>query len=86
MLQKLQNLKDLEYYEAYMSSNAIVMKWLDAKPDNEDLKKLVKDMIEIAFYVNQLQQNDRLNQTIISDYRYKLNKIKLKLQKDGCKK
>jgi len=81
MMQKLQNLKDLEYYAAFISSNEIVRKWLEAKPDNKELNLLAKDMVEIFFYVNQLQQNDRLNQSIISEYREEKNKAILKLRK-----
>jgi|TARA_R110000787_G_scaffold50195_2_gene119917 hypothetical protein len=78
MMQKLQNLKDLEYYAASISTNNILLKWMRSKPKNKELKLLSDNIIKIEFYVNQLQQNDRLNQEIISEYRYKLNKLKLK--------
>ncbi len=77
-MQKLENLKDLEYYAATISLNEILLKWSKAKPKNKELKKIIKDVINITFYVNQLQQNDRLNNHIISEYRYELNKLKLK--------
>ena len=77
-MQKLENLKDLEYYAATISLNEILLKWSKAKPKNKELKKIIDDVINIEFYVNQLQQNDRLNKQIISEYRYKLNKLKLK--------
>ena len=77
-MQKIENLKDLEYYAATISLNEILLKWSKAKPKNKELKKIIDDVINIEFYVNQLQQNDRLNKQIISEYRYKLNKLKLK--------
>ena len=77
-MQKLENLKDLEYYAATISLNEILLKWSKAKPKNKELKKIIDDVINIEFYVNQLQQNDRLNKQIISEYRYKQNKLKLK--------
>lgn len=77
-MQKIENLKDLEYYAASISLNNVLLKWSKAKPKNKELKKIINDVINIEFYVNQLQQNDRLNKQIISEYRYKLNKLKLK--------
>ena len=77
-MQKIENLKDLEYYAATISLNEILLKWSKAKPKNKELKKIIDDVINIEFYVNQLQQNDRLNKQIISEYRYELNKLKLK--------
>ena len=77
-MQKIENLKELEYYAATISLNEILLKWSKAKPKNKELKKIIDDVINIEFYVNQLQQNDRLNKQIISEYRYKLNKLKLK--------
>lgn len=82
-MQKLENLKDLEYYAATISLNEILLKWSKAKPKNKELKKIIEDVLNITFYVNQLQQNDRLYQQIISEYRYELNK--LKLEKNGRK-
>lgn len=69
MTDKIQNLKDLEYYSSYLSCGELISKWLKAKPDNEELKLLSKGFIEVCFYVNTLQQELRLHKEAISDYR-----------------
>ena len=69
MNDKIQNLKDLEYYSSYITCTETISKWLKAKPDNDELKAVSQGFIDICFYVNTLQQELRLHKQAISEYR-----------------
>ena len=76
----IRNLKDMEYYTNMYLSTGLVKKWRDAKPDNPELKKIAKALVEITFYVMNLQDDLEKNKILVSDYRYAMNKAKLELQ------
>lgn len=79
-MDQIRNLKDLEYYTNMYLSTGLVKKWRDAKPNNPELKKIAKALIEITFYVMNLQDDLEKNKILVSDYRYAMNKAKLELQ------
>jgi len=80
MTDKIQNLKDLEYYSNMLLSTGLIKKWIDMKPDNPELKKLSKVLVANTFYVMNLQEDLAKYKILVSDYRYAMNKAKLELQ------
>lgn len=70
MTDKIQNLKDLEYYSSYLTCTETISKWLKARPDNEELKAVSKGFVDVCFYVNTLQQELRLHKQAINEYRH----------------
>ena len=80
MSNKIQNLEDLKYYSNMLLLTGQIKKWRDLKPDNPELKKVSKALVEVTLYVIRLQE-DKLNyQTAFSDERYAKNKALLELQ------
>ena len=69
MTDKIQNLKDLEYYSSYINCTETIQKWLKSKPDNDELKAVSQGFVDICFYVNTLQQELRLHKQAIGEYR-----------------
>ena len=79
-MDKITNLKDLEYYSNMLLATGLLKKWRDLKPDNPELKKMSAAIVEITFYVIDLQNDLAKHKIAMSDYRYKKNKALLKLQ------
>ena len=77
---KIQNLKDMEYYASYILVSELVLKWSKAKPDNEEIKALSKAWADVHFYVNTKCQELRLHKQAISEYRYDKNQAILEKQ------
>tara|TARA_R100000734_G_C3262942_1_gene61087 strand:- start:284 stop:556 length:273 start_codon:yes stop_codon:yes gene_type:complete len=79
-MDKIENLQDLKYYSNMLLLTGQIKKWIDLKPDNPELKKLSKALVEVTLYVIRLQE-DKINyQTAFSDERYKKNKALLELK------
>jgi len=80
MQDKIDNLEDLKYYSNMLLCTGLVKKWRELKPDNPELKKVSKALVEVTLYVIRLQE-DKLNyQTAFSDERYAKNKALLELK------
>lgn len=79
--EKIQNLKDLEYYNAFDYISTTVLRWCKAKPDNEELKQMSKCCAEVFFYATTLQQERRLLEMSISQYREDKNRAVLRARK-----
>lgn len=69
---------DLEYSTDVVSVTAVLKKWLDAKPDNEELHDVIKRFSNIVFYTNRMTQDRHLFDQMISDARYERNKATLR--------
>ena len=79
-IDKIQNLKDLEYYSNMEYTTSLVRDWVRLKPENEQLKKLSKCLLEISLYVVEIQRDNRFHREAISDYKYSKNKALLELE------
>tara|TARA_R100000479_G_scaffold49096_1_gene22668 strand:+ start:774 stop:1049 length:276 start_codon:yes stop_codon:yes gene_type:complete len=80
MANKIENLEDLKYYSNMLLLTGTVKKWRDMKPNNKEIQKISKALIEVTLYVIRLQ-DDKLNyQTAFSDERYAKNKALLELK------
>ena len=80
MIDYLQNIHDLEYYNEAQISVELINKWIKAKPNNKELKVIQKSMTKIMFYVVRLQQDSMAKDFMISDIKFKRNKALLKLK------
>ena len=56
-MDKLTNLKDLQYYNNSIVISELINKWVKDKPNNEALKTIQAAYIEVIFYTNNLQTN-----------------------------
>lgn len=79
-MDKIQNLNDLKYYSNMLLCTGIVKKWTDLKPNNPDLQKMAKALIDITLYVIRIQEDLQCNKIAVSDYRYRKNKALLELK------
>ena len=77
-MDKIQNLKDLEYYGNILLCTELANKLIKLKPHNKELKKLGDGLLNIAIYVVGLQDDLNKHKEAISDYRYKKNQAILK--------
>lgn len=79
-IDKVQNLKDLEYYSNIEFCSSLVRDWVKLKPKNEQLKKLSKCLLEISLYVVEIQRDNHFHKEAIGDYKYSKNKALLELE------
>ena len=79
-IDKIQNLKDLEYYSNMELCSGLVRKWRKLKPNNKELKSFDLNLLEITLYVVEIQRDNIFHKEAISDYRERWNKVKLELQ------
>ena len=54
-MDKITNLKDLQYYNNTILLSELINKWVKDKPLNKDLKEFQKGFIGMIFYTNKLQ-------------------------------
>ena len=80
MQDKIDNLEDLKYYSNMLLCTGLVKKWRELKPDNPEIKKLSKALIEVTLYVIRLQDDLHNHKTAFSDERYAKNKALLELK------
>tara|TARA_R100000329_G_C7426870_1_gene150085 strand:+ start:45 stop:326 length:282 start_codon:yes stop_codon:yes gene_type:complete len=78
-IDKVQNLKDLEYYSNMEFCSSLVRDWVRLKPENEQLKKFRDCLIDISLYVVEIQRDNHFHKKAISDYKYSKNKALLDL-------
>lgn len=78
-MDKITNLKDLNYYNNSILISELINKWVKDKPKNKDLKKLQSAYIEILFYTNNLQTNLANCKIANSHYREQKNDALLEL-------
>ena len=80
MSKKIENLEDLKYYSNMLLLTGTIKKWRELKPDNPEIKKLSKALIEVTLYVIRLQDDLHNHKTAFSDERYAKNKALLELK------
>ena len=78
-MDKLTNLKDLQYYNNIILLSELVNKVVKDNPESEELKEIQKALIETIFYTNNLQTNFANCKIANSDYREQRNDALLKL-------
>ena len=69
MNNKLNNLREAEYYTNFNLIGEKIIKWRKAKPENKDLNEFYFAWQEVGFYVHNLITNERLYNQSISEYR-----------------
>ena len=79
-IDKVQNLKDLEYYSNMEYCSPTLRDWVKLKPENEQLKKFRDCLLEISLYVVEIQRDNHFHKEAISDYKYSKNKALLDLE------
>jgi len=79
-IDKVTNLKDLEYYNNMELCSSLVKKWLKLKPHNKELKSFSENLFEVTLYVVELQRDNAFHKIAISDYRETKNKALLELK------
>jgi|TARA_R100001460_G_scaffold103405_1_gene148555 hypothetical protein len=79
-MDKIQNLKDLEYYADMLLASTLVKNWLEKKPDNKDLQSLANVLVRTTHYIISLQHDLEAYKRASSDYRYDKNKVMLELR------
>ena len=78
MISKLQNTKDMAYYNDSILCANLTNKWVNEKPNNKELKAFQQSLINVLFYTNDLQTNLANTKLTLSMYRHKRNEIALK--------
>lgn len=67
--EKIQNLKEIEYYANYNFVGQILLKLKMKYPDNKKIKECVHAMTEVGFFANEMIANQRHFDLIVSEYR-----------------
>ena len=78
-MDKLTNLKDLQYCNNVILLSELVNKIVKDNPESEELKIIQKALIETIFYTNNLQTNFANCKIANSDYREQRNDALLEL-------
>ena len=66
---KLDGLKDLQYITNAEIANKILLDYQKKSPNNNDLETLINAVMQIQFYVHELQNDKHLLQLAMSEYR-----------------
>ena len=56
-IDKVTNLKDLEYYNNMQLCSSLVKKWRKLKPNNKELKSFDQNLLEVTLYVVEIQRD-----------------------------
>lgn len=70
----MQNLKDLEFYTDIDIAISLIKKWREVSPDNKELKLMQDSLVGIFFWCNTMEQEARLHQSSLSEYKLDKNK------------
>jgi len=79
-IDKVTNLKDLEYYNNMQLCSSLVKKWRKLKPNNKELKSFDQNLLEVTLYVVEIQRDIAFHKEAISDYRQRANQAQLDLR------
>tara|TARA_R100001369_G_scaffold23515_2_gene43242 strand:+ start:686 stop:967 length:282 start_codon:yes stop_codon:yes gene_type:complete len=79
-MDKIQNNKDLAYYNNFNLVVIIINKLIKHDIDNEDYKEIQKGLIDVAFYVNNLQTHYANSKIAVSAYREERNDALLTIE------
>jgi hypothetical protein len=77
---QIQNLKDLEFYSHIDSAINLIKKWIDKSPNNKELQLMSDSLVGIFLWANTMEQEARIHDSIVSEYREERNKARLELQ------
>tara|TARA_R100000278_G_scaffold123162_1_gene111604 strand:+ start:1326 stop:1658 length:333 start_codon:yes stop_codon:yes gene_type:complete len=66
---KLDNLKDMQYLTNAEIVNSILLEYQKKNPTNEKLETLINAVVQIHFYVQELQNDRHLLMLSIDEYR-----------------
>lgn len=66
---KLDNLKDMQYLANSEVVNNILLEWQKNHPTNDKLETLINAVLQIHFYVQELQNDRHLLMLSIDEYR-----------------
>tara|TARA_B100001057_G_C22184164_1_gene694387 strand:- start:181 stop:513 length:333 start_codon:yes stop_codon:yes gene_type:complete len=66
---KLDNLKDMQYLTNAEIANKILLEYQKKNPTNEKLETLINAVVQIHFYVTELQNERHLLMLSIDEYR-----------------
>ena len=77
--------KDLEYYGHMDVACTIAKKYCDLKPDNEELRLLSDSLIGIFFWGNMQEQDRRIYDRELSEFRADKNNAVLRARKADLK-
>jgi|TARA_R110002012_G_scaffold188309_1_gene355416 hypothetical protein len=77
---KIQNLKDLEFYAHMDAALNLIKKWKDKSPHNKEINLMSESLIGIFFWANTMEQEVRVHDAIVSQYRDDRNNTRLELQ------
>jgi hypothetical protein len=73
--------KDLEYYGHINVACTIAQKWCKMKPDNEELRLLSDSLVGIFFWGNNQEQDRRIYDKELSEFRAAKNRAVLRARK-----
>lgn len=66
---KLDNLKDMQYLTNAEIANNILLEWQKKHPANDKLETLINAVVQIHFYVTELQNERHLLMLSIDEYK-----------------
>lgn len=69
MNNKINNIREAEYYGNFNTVGEKIVKWRKAKPENKELNEMYFCWQDVGFYVHNLITNERLYNKTISEYR-----------------
>ena len=69
MNNKINNIREAEYYGNFNTVGEKIVKWRKAKPENKELNEMYFAWQDVGFYVHNLITNERLYNKTISEYR-----------------
>jgi len=69
MNNKINNIREAEYYGNFNTIGEKIIKWRKAKPKNKELNEMYFCWQDVGFYVHNLITNERLYEQSISEYR-----------------
>jgi hypothetical protein len=72
-MNKIKNIKDMKYFSNMELLSTLVLKAIKKKP-TETLSKMSKAIVEVTFYVNELQSDRWAYDKALSDYRADKNR------------
>ncbi len=69
MNNKINNIREAEYYGNFNIVGEKIVKWRKAKPKNKELNEMYFAWQDVGFYAHNLITNERLYNQTISEYR-----------------
>jgi len=69
MNNKINNIREAEYYGNFNTVGEKIVKWRKAKPKNKELNEMYFAWQDVGFYAHNLIINERLYNQTISEYR-----------------